>query len=189
MIPMICVYCGSNEGIDPAFGRAAADMARALTRRGAGIVYGGGTRGLMGAVAAAALEARAPLKGVVPSRFRSDRSTAPEGAEYLFVDSMQERKAAMRDLSLGFVALPRGHRHHRRGGRDLDAEVAGFHAKPLALLNVGGFFDGLTGFLRDVAAAGFMKPRLSRGHHRLGGSRRPWRPTSSRPWPPAVPAA
>jgi uncharacterized protein (TIGR00730 family) len=163
MIPMICIYCGSSEGDDPAFRLAAAEMTRALMRRGAGIVYGGGTRGLMGAVAAAALEGRAPLKGVVPSRFRSDRSVAPEGAEYLFVDSMQERKAAMRDLSQGFVALPGGIGTIDEVAETLMLRSLGFHSKPLALLNVGGFFDGLSAFLRGVVAAGFMKPALLDG--------------------------
>jgi uncharacterized protein (TIGR00730 family) len=157
---MICVYCGSSDGENPSFRQAATAMTAALARRGAGIVYGGGTRGLMGAVAAAAIEAGVPLRGVVPNRFRSDRSVPPRGAEYSFVDTMQERKAMMRELSAGFIALPGGIGTIDEVAETLMLRSLGFHAKPLALLNVGGFFEGLYQVLRDTVAAGFMKPSL-----------------------------
>jgi uncharacterized protein (TIGR00730 family) len=161
--PMICVYCGSSDGENPAYREAATAMTAALARRGAGIVYGGGSRGLMGAVAAAAIEAGVPLKGVVPSRFRSDRSVPPRGAEYFFVDTMQERKAMMRELSSGFVALPGGIGTIDEVAETLMLRSLGFHARPLALLNVGGFFDGLIRVLSDTVAAGFMKRSLLEG--------------------------
>ena len=160
MTPMICIYCGSSEGGDPAFRQAAAAMTRALARRGAGLVYGGGTRGLMGAVAEAALAEGVPLKGVVPNRFRSDRSVAPEGAEYFFVETMQERKAMMRDLSSGFVALPGGIGTIDEVAETLMLRSLGFHSRPLALLNVGGFFDPLLAMLGGMIVEGFMKQSL-----------------------------
>lgn len=160
---MICIYCGSSEGGDPAFRQAATAMTAALARRGAGIVYGGGTRGLMGAVAEAALTEGVPLKGVVPDRFRSDRSVAPEGAEYFFVETMQERKAMMRDLSTGFVALPGGIGTIDEVAETLMLRSLGFHSKPLALLNVGGFFDPLLTMLGGMIVAGFMKRSLLDG--------------------------
>ena len=163
MTPMICIYCGSSEGENPAFRQTAALMTAALAGRGAGIVYGGGTRGLMGAVAEAALEARVPLKGVVPSRFRSDRSVAPLGAEYFFVDTMQERKAMMRDLASAFVALPGGIGTIDEVSETLMLRSLGFHSKPLALLNVAGFFDPFLTLLDGMVGTGFMKRTLFDG--------------------------
>lgn len=156
----MCIYCGSNEGTDPAYRLAAAALARALTARGAGIVYGGGTRGLMGEVARIALEARVPLIGIVPSRFRKDRSDPPPGADYRFTDTMQERKALMRDLSDGFVALPGGIGTIDEIAETLMLRSLRFHSKPLALLDVRGFFAPFVSMLRDARDKGFLKPEL-----------------------------
>jgi len=158
--PIICVYCGSNEGSDPLYRVAARAAGRALASRGAGIVYGGGTHGLMGEVAAAAIAAGVPLTGVVPRRFRSDRSAPPEGARYLFVETMQERKEAMRNLADGFIALPGGIGTLDEVAETLMLRSLMFHGKPLALLNAGGFFDPLIECLRAMTRAGFMKSSL-----------------------------
>lgn len=156
----MCIYCGSNEGSDPAYRLAAAALTRALVSRGAGIVYGGGSRGLMGEVANIALEARVPLVGVVPSRFRKDRSDPPPGADYRFTDTMQERKALMRDLSDGFVALPGGIGTIDEISETLMLRSLRFHSKPLALLDVQGFFSHFVSMLRDARDKGFLKAEL-----------------------------
>ncbi len=156
----ICVYCGSNEGSDPAYGSAAAGLARALVSRGVGIVYGGGMRGLMGGVAKVAIEHQVPLTGIIPERFRSSRSTPPEGATYLSVGSMQERKEKMRNLADAFVALPGGIGTIDEIAETLMMRSLGFHEKPLGLLNVGGFFDSFTELMRRATGAGFMKQSL-----------------------------
>jgi len=156
----ICVYCGSNEGENPAYAAAAAALARALVSRGAGIVYGGGMRGLMGEVAKVALEHRAPLTGIIPERFKSSRSAPPEGAVYLFVGSMQERKEKMRNLADAFVALPGGIGTIDEIAETLMMRSLGFHEKPLGLLNVGGFFDHFADLMQVAAGAGFVKQSL-----------------------------
>lgn len=163
MTRAVCIYCGSNEGTDPAYREAAATLTRLLAARGAGIVYGGGSRGLMGAVAEAALAAGAPLTGVIPSRFARERAAAPPGARYIYVDTMQERKARLRELSDAFIALPGGIGTLDEVAETLMLNSLGFHAKPLGLLDVGGFFQPLTGFMEEMVRRGFMKKSLLDG--------------------------
>lgn len=156
----VCVYCGSNDGVLRDYREAAFALTREIAARDFGIVYGGGGKGLMGVVAAVALEAGVPLTGVVPNRFRSDRTTPPEGARYLFVDTMQERKAAMRDLSDSFIALPGGIGTLDEVAETLMLRSLGFHAKPLALLDVGGFFGPFVQLMDEGVKAGFIKASL-----------------------------
>lgn len=158
--PSVCVYCGSNEGSDPLFRSSARLAAHALASRGIGIIYGGGARGLMGEVAAAAIAAGAPLTGVVPNRFRSDRPTPQEGARSFFVETMQERKELMRNLADGFIALPGGIGTLDEVAETLMLRSLRFHDKPIALLNVGGFFDPLVALFEAMTQAGFMKRSL-----------------------------
>lgn len=158
----ICIYCGSSDGTDSGYLRGAADLTSALTDRGFGIVYGGGFHGLMGEVANAALKKGATLEGVIPARFRSDRTQAPEGAKYYFVDSMQERKALLRDLASGFVALPGGIGTLDEITETLMLRSLGFHKKPLALLDTGGFYTSLIATMEKLVSTGFMKRDLFR---------------------------
>jgi len=156
----ICIFCGSNEGSMLQYKYGAYALAQALAERGAGIVYGGGSRGLMGEIARAALDNCAPLTGIVPGRFRSDRLSPPLGAEYRFVDTMQERKQLMRDLSEGFAVLPGGIGTIDEIVETLMLKSLGFHDKPLAVLDIGGYFRHFFEFLDDSTRAGFMKPSL-----------------------------
>ncbi len=156
-IQRLCVYCGSNEGDDPAYLHAAQALGHALVRASMGLVYGGASIGLMGAVANAVLAAGGEVTGVIP-RALVEKEIAHHGvADLRVVTSMHERKALMAELSDGFVALPGG-----IGTLEELFEVwtwaqLGHHAKPCALLNVNGFYDGLVSFLDGVAERGFMK--------------------------------
>lgn len=163
MIRSVCIYCGSNDGSDPAYRDAAARLTALLAARRVGIVYGGGSRGLMGAVAEAALASGAPLTGVIPSRFARERAAAPPGATYLYVDSMQERKAKLRELSDAFIALPGGIGTLDEVAETLMLNSLGFHAKPLALLDLEGFFGPLMDMMGAMVRQGFMKPGLPAG--------------------------
>lgn len=153
----LCVFCGSNPGRDPRFLEAARDLGLRLAREEIGLVYGGASVGLMGAVADAALEAGGEVIGVIP-RALADKEVAHRGlADLRVVGSMHERKALMAELSDGFVALPGG-----AGTLEELFEVwtwaqLGHHAKPCGLLDVAGFYRKLAGFLDDVADQGFMK--------------------------------
>ena len=153
----ICVYAGSNPGADPAYGEAAADLARVLTGRGIGVVYGGARVGLMGILADTALEAGGEVIGVMP-RGLVDREIGHTGlTELHVVASMHERKALMAELSDGFVALPGG-----AGTLEELIEVytwsqLGLHAKPMGVLNVNGYYDGLAALLDHAVREGFLR--------------------------------
>ena len=153
----VCVFCGSNPGRDPRFLEAARQLGRTLARGGIGLVYGGASVGLMGAVADAALDAGGDVVGVIP-RALAEKEVAHRGLPDLrVVGSMHERKALMAELSDGFVALPGG-----AGTLEELFEVwtwaqLGYHDKPCGLLDVAGFYAKLTEFLDGATAQGFMK--------------------------------
>ncbi|MCB1508884.1 MAG: TIGR00730 family Rossman fold protein [Hyphomicrobiaceae bacterium] len=156
----VCVFCGSNPGSDPVYLAAAKDVGTRLAMDGLVLVYGGARVGLMGAVADAALAAGGRVSGVIPKAL-VDKELAHDGLSELHtVSSMHERKALMADLADAFIALPGG-----AGTLEELFEVwtwgqLGFHDKPVGLLNVKGFYDGLLGFLDHQSQEGFVKPAL-----------------------------
>jgi uncharacterized protein (TIGR00730 family) len=153
----ICVYAGSNPGRDPAYAEAAAALARHLAERGTGVVYGGGKVGLMGVVADSALAAGGEVIGVMPQDL-IDREIGHDGlTELRVVGSMHERKALMAELSDGFVALPGG-----AGTLEELIEIytwsqLGLHRKPMGVLNVNGYYDGLAALLDHAVQEGFLR--------------------------------
>ncbi|WP_203978877.1 TIGR00730 family Rossman fold protein [Geobacter sp. SVR] len=153
----ICVFCGSNPGNDPHFMAGARKLGELLVSQGIGVVYGGGNVGCMGALADAALAAGGEVIGVIPQALQ-DRELAHPGLTSLhLVATMHERKALMAELSDGFIALPGG-----LGTLEELFEIAtwsqlGLHAKPLALLNVHGFYDHLVAFLDQCETEGFVQ--------------------------------
>jgi uncharacterized protein (TIGR00730 family) len=158
VIGRLCVFCGSNAGYDPRFIEASRALGQALAANGIDLVYGGASVGLMGAVADAAMGSGGKVIGIMP-RALVEKEIAHKGlADLRVVGSMHERKALMAELSDGFVALPGG-----IGTLEELFEVwtwaqLGHHAKPCALFNVAGFYDGLTAFVDQVVGHGFMKP-------------------------------
>jgi uncharacterized protein (TIGR00730 family) len=153
----ICVFCGANAGRDPAYREAAQALGTLLAREGLGLVYGGASIGLMGAVADAARAAGGEVIGVIPQALMK-REIAHAGlADLRVVGSMHERKALMAELSDGFIALPGG-----VGTLEELFEVwtwvhLGLHRKPCALLDVAGFYSGLARFIDHVDAEGFLR--------------------------------
>jgi uncharacterized protein (TIGR00730 family) len=155
----ICVFCGSSPGHDPRYVTAAADVGERLAERGIQLVYGGGRRGLMGAVADAALAAGGRVVGVIP-RGLVDRELAHPGlSELLIVDTLHERKARMAELADGFIALPGGLGTLEELAEVLSWAQLGLHAKPIGLLDVGGYFDPLLAYLDHAVAEGFVADR------------------------------
>jgi uncharacterized protein (TIGR00730 family) len=152
-----CVFSGSSWGVRAEYGRTADELGRLLVAAGIGLVYGGASVGLMGAVADAVLREGGEVIGVIPQSL-VDKEVAHKGLQDLRItSSMHERKALMAELSDGFIALPGG-----IGTLEETFEVwtwaqLGHHIKPCALLNVEGFFDGLSTFLDAVTKEGFMK--------------------------------
>ena len=154
----VCVFCGSNPGARPDYLEAAGRTGRTIARAGLTLVYGGASVGCMGAVADAALEQGGRVVGVIPQSL-IDKEIAHTGlTENHVTTSMHERKAKMAELSDGFIALPGG-----AGTMEEMFEVwtwgqLGLHAKPLALLDVAGFFEPLVAFLDHQRAEAFMQP-------------------------------
>lgn len=157
----IALFCGSSEGRDSRYSEAAQEMGMLLHERGYGMVYGGGNRGLMGIAAQSLHERGGRVIGVLPQLLnRSDVRLFSVEEQLIIVDSMHERKATMYDLSDGFIALP--------GGVGTFEEILeiftwlqlGLHQKPVALLNVAGFYDPLVNMLTHARAEGFIKEEL-----------------------------
>jgi uncharacterized protein (TIGR00730 family) len=159
----VCVFCGSSPGRSPAYLDAARATGRALARRGIGLVYGGGSVGLMGAAADAALAAGGEVIGVIPRGLQL-RELAHAGLTTLHVvGSMHERKAKMAELAHGFVALPGGMGTLEELAEILTWAQLGLHARPCGLLDVAGYYDPLVAFLDRAVAEGFVRPE----HRRL----------------------
>ena len=157
MIRTLCVFCGSSPGYDPVHAEGARALGGALGAAGIDLVYGGGRVGLMGIVADAAMAAGARATGVIPHAL-ARLEVEHRGLTALhLVDSMHARKAMMADLSDGFIALSGGIGTFEELFEIWTWGQLGDHRKPVALLNIAGFYDKLTGFLDDVAAAGFLR--------------------------------
>jgi uncharacterized protein (TIGR00730 family) len=154
----VCVYAGSCPGADPRYSAAAQELAHELVDRQIRVVYGGAKIGLMGLLADTAVARGGRVVGVMP-RSLVEKEVAHAGlTELRVVDSMHERKATMAELSDAFVALPGG-----IGTVEELIEVytwtqLGLHAKPCALLNAGGYYDHLIGFLDHAVAERFLRP-------------------------------
>ena len=159
----VCVFCGSSNGANPVYQEAARAMGRALAGRGIGLVYGGGSTGLMGVVADAALEAGGEVVGVIPRALQL-RELAHGGLTALHVvGSMHERKARMAALAEGFLALPGGMGTLEELSEMLTWAQLGLHARPVGVLDVAGYFAPLVGFFDRAEGEGFLRPE----HRRL----------------------
>src|SRR6187399_97384 len=155
----ICVFCGSLTGNDPVYTEQAAAVGKLLAERGIAVVYGGGSVGIMGVVADAALAAGGEVIGVIP-RHLMRAEIAHAGLTELHVTAdMHERKAKMAELSDAFLALPGG-----AGTLEELAEVwtwaqLGLHGKPIGLVDVAGYFAPLREFADHMVTEGFLRPR------------------------------
>ena len=153
----ICVFCGSAEGARPAYRDAARALGRELATRGLGLVYGGGSVGLMGVLADTALAEGGEVIGVIPGPLAT-RELAHTGlTELRVVGSMHERKATMARLSDGFVALPGGLGTLEETLEVLTWTQLGIHRKPVGVLNVEGYWDGLERMLGHAIREGFVR--------------------------------
>ena len=147
----VCVFCGGNPGRNPAYLEAARDLGAELATSGLALVYGGATVGLMGAVADAALAHGGEVFGVIPESIAA-REIAHLGLTKLeIVGSMHERKAKMAARADAFIALPGGYGTLDEVFEILTWAQLGLHRKPVALLNIAGYFDGLLTFLDHAA--------------------------------------
>jgi uncharacterized protein (TIGR00730 family) len=156
-VKRLCVFCGSSAGTRPEYADAARDLAAELARRRLGLVYGGGSVGIMGILADAALAAGVEVIGVIPRPLAS-RELAHAGlTELRLVESMHERKATMAALADGFAALPGGLGTLEEVFEVLTWSQLGIHRKPVGLVNVEGYWDGLLTLLRHAVEEGFIR--------------------------------
>lgn len=156
-IKRVCVFCGSNTGQDPVYSRAADALGRTLARRGLGLVYGGGSVGLMGVVADGALAGGGEVIGVIPKAL-ARQEIAHEGLTKMHVvPDMHTRKAKMTELADGFIALPGGYGTLEELFEVVTWAQLGLHERPIALLNAAGYFDGLLGCIDAAVLEGFIR--------------------------------
>jgi uncharacterized protein (TIGR00730 family) len=154
----VAVFLGSSIGRRPEYAAAAAAFGRALARAGVGIVYGGASVGMMGALADAALAEGGEVIGVIPGGLFAAEIPHVGLSRLEVVGTMHERKALMSALADGFAALPGGLGTLDELFEMLTWQQIGLHAKPVALIDVGGFWDPLTGMLDALTEAGFVPP-------------------------------
>jgi uncharacterized protein (TIGR00730 family) len=152
----ICVYCGSRFGDDPAFEAAARELGTLVAQAGGQLVYGGGRVGLMGTVADAALAAGGHVVGVIPDALMQREVGHAGLSELHVVHTMHERKQRMAERADAFVALPGGIGTLEELYEMWSWQQLGYHDKPVALLNVAGYYDALLDFMATAHRRGFV---------------------------------
>jgi uncharacterized protein (TIGR00730 family) len=160
-IKTVCVYCGSGPGTNPRFVEAAIALGKALAGGGIRLVYGGGSIGLMGAVATSVLDHGGMVTGIIPS-FLTDRENALKRVQELIVTpDMHERKRLMFEHSDAFVALPGGIGTLEELVEQLTWQQLGRHSKPVLLANIEGFWEPLLALLAHMRATQFIRASLA----------------------------
>lgn len=154
----VCVYCGAGSGQLPAYEEAAHAFGRVLASRGIELVYGGGSTGLMGAVASGALAGGGRVTGVIPEKLQALELGKTDLTELRIVPDMHTRKKTMADLSDAFVALPGGYGTMEELFEAVTWTQLGYHRKPIGLLDVEGYFQPLLAFVQHMVDEGFVRP-------------------------------
>lgn len=157
-IQNVCVFCGSSRGNGEAYAAAARSLGEQLVADGLGLVYGGGSIGLMGVVADTVLRRGGRVIGIIPHSLKLREVGHADLTELHVVDTMHERKNRMADRSDAFIAMPGGYGTFEELLEIVTWLQLGIHAKPCGLLNVGGYYDKLLGFLDHAVGEGFLQP-------------------------------
>jgi uncharacterized protein (TIGR00730 family) len=152
----LCVYCGSRPGSQPEFAEAARAVGEWIGHHGGQLVYGGGCNGLMGTVAQATLEAGGRVIGVIPKALVDKEWANHACTELHVVETMHERKRLMAEHADAFLALPGGIGTFEEFFEVWTWRQLGYHDKPVGLLNVAGYYDGLMKFLHSTVEQQFM---------------------------------
>ena len=154
----ICVFCGSRPGNRPEYVEAARRLGALLAERRIGLVYGGASVGVMGAVADAVLRGGGEVIGVIPKALERRELAHEHLTELRVVESMHERKALMAELSDAVIALPGGFGTFEELFETITWSQLGLHRKAVGVLNVGGFYDGLLALVQHAVDEGFVPP-------------------------------
>jgi len=159
-IRSICVYCGSGPGKDPEFVAAAHTFGKIMAREGVGLVYGGGSKGLMGAVATAVLDNGGHVTGIIPEFLQNREQTLRRAQEVIITPDMHVRKQTMFERADAFVALPGGIGTLEELVEQLTWAQLGRHKKPILILNIKGFWDPLCALLDHMRRLDFIRLEL-----------------------------
>ena len=160
-IRTICVYCGSGPGTNPRFIEAAIALGKTLAENGIRLVYGGGSIGLMGAVATSVLDHGGIVTGIIPDFLTSRENALKRVQEMIVTPDMHERKRLMFERSDAFVALPGGVGTLEELVEQLTWQQLGRHTKPVLLANIDGFWEPLLALLAHMRATEFIRPSLT----------------------------
>ncbi|MGE3149105.1 MAG: TIGR00730 family Rossman fold protein [Pseudorhodoplanes sp.] len=159
-IRSVCVYCGSGPGSDPAFVAGAEQFGRILAENGVRLVYGGGSIGLMGAIASAVTTAGGQVTGIIPDFLTGRERPAADVQELIVTRDMHERKRLMFERADAFVALPGGIGTLEELIEQLTWAQLGQHKKPILIANISGFWDPLRVLLDHMTTLRFIRPNL-----------------------------
>src|SRR5579863_3564348 len=160
-IKTVCVYCGSGPGTNPRFVEAAKAFGRILAENGIRLVYGGGSIGLMGALAGSVLDHGGKVTGIIPDFLTTRENALKRVQELIVTPDMHERKRLMFEHSDAFVALPGGIGTLEELVEQLTWQQLGRHSKPVLLANIDGFWEPLLALLAHMRATQFIRPNLA----------------------------
>jgi uncharacterized protein (TIGR00730 family) len=159
-IKTVCVYCGSGAGTNPRFVESAKALGKTLAENGIRLVYGGGSVGIMGAVAKAVLDHSGQVTGIIPE-FLVKKEVMMPLQDLIVTPDMHERKRLMFEHSDAFVALPGGIGTLEELVEQLTWQQLGRHSKPVLLANIDGFWEPLLALIAHMRATQFIRPTLS----------------------------
>src|ERR1700726_4213270 len=160
-IKTVCVYCGSGPGTNPRFVEAAIALGKALAENGIRLVYGGGSIGLMGAIAKSVLDHGGTVTGIIPDFLTTRENALKRVQEMIVTPDMHERKRLMFERSEAFVALPGGIGTLEELVEQLTWQQLGRHCKPILLANINGFWEPLLDLLAHMRATAFIRASLA----------------------------
>jgi uncharacterized protein (TIGR00730 family) len=160
-IKTVCVYCGSGPGTNPRFVDAAISLGKAFAENGVRLVYGGGSIGLMGAVAKSTLDHGGSVTGIIPEFLTARENAMARVQELIVTPDMHERKRLMFERSDAFVALPGGIGTLEELVEQLTWQQLGRHSKPILLANIDSFWEPLLALLAHMRATEFIRPALA----------------------------
>jgi uncharacterized protein (TIGR00730 family) len=160
-IKTVCVYCGSGAGSNPHFVEAAIALGKVFAENHIRLVYGGGSVGLMGAIAKSVLDHGGSVTGIIPEFLRAKENALSHVQEMVITPDMHERKRLMFERSDAFVALPGGIGTLEELVEQMTWQQLGRHTKPVLLANIDNFWEPLLSLLTHMRASEFIRPSLN----------------------------
>jgi uncharacterized protein (TIGR00730 family) len=161
IIRTVCVYCGSGPGTNPRFVEGAKALGKIFAENGIRLVYGGGSLGMMGAVASSVLDHGGTVTGIIPGFLTARENALSRAQEMIVTPDMHERKRLMFERSDAFVALPGGVGTLEELVEQMTWKQLGRHAKPILLANIDGFWEPLLALFAHMRATQFIRPSLA----------------------------